>query len=187
MRKSLLKKIRKEFGASWVSRTVSEISSKITLKESEQEELRWILSDMENFLKSGVSFVKQDAVITTSYEAKRFLKFLLKDKEREVFVALYLNAQGRVIHHTTQEGTVDKVGVYPREIARLALENNILSVIVAHNHPSGGKVVPSEADKNITLIIRRGLRLFDIELLDHFIYGEELVSLRELNLTCFSV
>ena len=51
-----------------------------------------------------------------------------------------------------------------------ALANNAVSVIVAHNHPSGG-LTPSDQDRALTRRLSSALSLVDIRLLDHFIVG----------------
>ena len=66
-------------------------------------------------------------------------------------------------------------GVYPREIVKLALQNNAAAVIVAHNHPSG-VAEPSQSDIAITKRIKQALALVDIRLLDHFIIGRGAVT-----------
>jgi DNA repair protein RadC len=74
-------------------------------------------------------------------------------------------------------GTVNSASVHPREVAKVALEKNASSVIVAHNHPSGS-ANPSRADILITKRLKAALEIIDIKLLDHFIIGKgEIVSL----------
>ena len=65
--------------------------------------------------------------------------------------------------------------VYPREIVKLALQNNAAAVIVAHNHPSG-VAEPSQSDIAITKRIKQALALVDIRILDHFIVGRGKVT-----------
>jgi DNA repair protein RadC len=45
-----------------------------------------------------------------------------------------------------------------------------VSVIVAHNHPSGA-LEPSQEDRDITRAIKAALKTVDIALLDHIIIG----------------
>lgn len=65
-------------------------------------------------------------------------------------------------------GTLDKAHVYPRELARRALELSASAVILAHNHPSGD-CAPSDADIGITGKINRALAAIDVQLVDHLI------------------
>ena len=67
-------------------------------------------------------------------------------------------------------GTIASTGVYPREIARLALRLNAAAVICSHNHPSGHPE-PSAADRAITERIQQAMELIDVRLLDHIVVG----------------
>ena len=71
----------------------------------------------------------------------------------------------------SQGGTAGTV-VDPKIVAKYAIDSLCAGVILAHNHPSGN-LLPSEADNAITRKIRDGLRLFDINTLDHLIMTEE--------------
>ena len=81
-----------------------------------------------------------------------------------------------------QTGTVDHTPVYPREVARRALELSATAIILAHNHPSGS-AEPSELDIRST----RGLQALavpmGVELVDHLIVGaREVFSMRAAGL-----
>jgi DNA repair protein RadC len=66
------------------------------------------------------------------------------------------------------KGSISRVAVYPREIVRRALTLNAASLIVAHNHPSGG-VEPSANDRRLTRVLQDSLALIDVRLLDHLV------------------
>jgi len=79
-------------------------------------------------------------------------------------------------------GTVDHAPVYPREIARRALEVQCSSLILVHNHPSGDPK-PSRADIEIAREIIDVLQPFDISVDDHLIVGTSgVVSFRSSGL-----
>jgi len=65
---------------------------------------------------------------------------------------------------------VSQTAVYPREVAKRALELNAVAVILAHNHPSG-TIEASHSDRLLTEAIKRALQTLDIRLLDHMIIG----------------
>jgi len=75
-------------------------------------------------------------------------------------------------------GTIDATNVYPREVAKRALQPNAAAVILAHNHPSG-MAEPSIADKHITNKLKQGLGLLDIRVLEHIIVGDGCFSFAE--------
>jgi DNA repair protein RadC len=60
----------------------------------------------------------------------------------------------------------------PRVILKKALEENAISIILGHNHPSGS-LRPSKADEEFTHKIKKGAGYLDIKLLDHIIVSEE--------------
>ena len=87
----------------------------------------------------------------------------------EVFGVLFLDAQNCVIEFREMfRGTLTQTSVYPREIARAALQLKAASVILTHNHPSG-KTDPSVADEALTHAIKSALSVVDVHVLDHFI------------------
>ncbi|AXK40743.1 RadC family protein [Crenobacter cavernae] len=98
-----------------------------------------------------------------------YLRLSIGHKPIEVFVALYLSAQNRVLAvEEVSQGTVNETRVYPREIVKRALVHNAAAVIVAHNHPSG-VAEPSAADRMLTSTLKAALELVEIRLLDHLV------------------
>ena len=53
-----------------------------------------------------------------------------------------------------------------------AVELAAVGIIVCHNHPSG-KLMPSNADKQLTQKIKEAGKTLDIKLLDHLIITEK--------------
>jgi DNA repair protein RadC len=97
------------------------------------------------------------------------LKLRMAELEHETFVALWLNAQNRLIgYEELFRGTLTQTSVYPREIVKAALAANAAAVIFAHNHPSG-TTDPSSADKLLTNTLKAALALVDVRVLDHLI------------------
>lgn len=85
---------------------------------------------------------------------------------------LCLNAQHRLLRTAlVHEGTVDRVAIYPREVARIAMAAQAQAVLLTHNHP-GGSLFPSEQDVQVTLDIVGVLRPLGIDVLDHIIVAE---------------
>ena len=116
-------------------------------------------------------------------EVRDYLKLVLGRTDHEVFVALMLDAQHRVV--ATEElfrGTLTQTSVYPREVVKAALARNAAAVIFAHNHPSG-IAEPSRADELLTRSLKSALALGDIQVLDHFIVaGGRILSFAERGL-----
>jgi len=112
-----------------------------------------------------------------------FLRLTLAKREREVFLAVMLDAQNRVLAcEELFRGTLTQTSVYPREVVKCALERNAAAVIFAHNHPSG-VAEPSHADQVLTQSLKQALALVDIKVLDHFIVaGNSALSFAERGL-----
>jgi DNA repair protein RadC len=98
-----------------------------------------------------------------------YLRLHLAGLPNEVFFALWLNAQNRMIAaEILFSGTLTQTSVYPREVVKKALMHNASAVVLAHNHPSGVSE-PSRADELLTQELKQALALIDVRVLDHFI------------------
>lgn len=116
-------------------------------------------------LKAGQS-------LTNPQHARDYLVAHLRDLDREVFGALFLDAQHQVLaFEELSRGTLDAAAVYPREVVKAALRHNAAAAIFAHNHPSG-VTEPSAADRALTDRLKSALAQVDIRVLDHFVIGE---------------
>lgn len=104
---------------------------------------------------------------------REWLRLEYLDLEHEIFACLFLDSQNCLIaHEILFKGTIDAANVYPREVAKRALQLNAAGVMFVHNHPSGVPE-PSKADRLITDKLKQGLSLFDIKTLDHFIVAKQ--------------
>ncbi|HCT4930427.1 TPA: DNA repair protein RadC [Morganella morganii] len=110
--------------------------------------------------------------LSSACTVKAYLNQRMAGQKREVFAVLFLNNQNQLIRYEEMfSGTVNCVEVHPREILRLALKVNAVSVILAHNHPSGNEN-PSRADRLLTKKIVQACELVGINVLDHLIVGK---------------
>ena len=136
----------------------------------------------------GINSAKACTILATVELAKRILKVgeetlpkiesirdviahfsYLREKEREHLAALYLNARNEVIFKKHLfVGTLNANICHPREIFKIALEKNAVSIILIHNHPSGDPQ-PSKADIEITKRIIEAGKIMGIDVLDHLI------------------
>lgn len=93
--------------------------------------------------------------------------------ETEQFRVLFLDRKNILIADEEQaKGTVDHVPVYPREVAKRALELNASALILVHNHPSGDPS-PSQADIDMTTQIEMACNALGLTLHDHLIVGKD--------------
>jgi len=123
------------------------------------------------------------AVFDNPHAVREFLHLHLGAEKTEVFAVLYLDSQHRAIAFETPfNGTLAQTSVYPREIARAALQHHAAAVILAHNHPSGTQQ-PSRADETLTGVLKAALAVLDVRVLDHFIVtGDGCASMAEMGL-----
>jgi DNA repair protein RadC len=126
----------------------------------------------------------QDRDAMSSPQAVRdYLRLSLSARPHEVFVAMFLDAQNRLLGcEELFRGTLTQTSVYPREVVKTALRYNAAGVIFAHNHPSG-VAEPSRADELLTQTLKQALSLVEIKTLDHFIVaGSKTISFAERGL-----
>ncbi|MEJ0002953.1 MAG: DNA repair protein RadC [Pararobbsia sp.] len=104
-----------------------------------------------------------------------FMRLWIGGRTHEVFVCLYLDAQNRLLNREEcSRGTLTRTAVYPRELARNALDWNAASVIIGHNHPSGDPE-PSPADRTLTCELQKTLATIEVQLLDHLVVSQDAV------------
>ena len=94
-------------------------------------------------------------------------------EDREMFRILFLDKKNQLIKDEVQQtGTVDHTPVYPREVARRALELSATAIILVHNHPSGDPT-PSRTDIDMTKTIVDLMAPLGVTVHDHIIIGRE--------------
>jgi DNA repair protein RadC len=110
-----------------------------------------------------------------------YLQASLGGQSRESFRVLYLDrGNGLIADALMGAGTVDHAPVYPREVARRALELAACSCCLVHNHPSGDPN-PSKADIEMTRLVVEACRALGVTVHDHFLVaGDQVVSFRAL-------
>jgi DNA repair protein RadC len=125
----------------------------------------------------------QRTVFNAPEAVKHYCRLQLGGLGHEVFAVLFLDAQHRLIRmETLFQGTLTQTAVYPREVARRALELGAAAVILAHNHPSG-VAEPSKADAALTERLKSALALLEVRVLDHLVVAAgEAVSMAERGL-----
>jgi len=127
--------------------------------------------------------IPEKITLDSSKAVADYLQKSIGYKQKEHFVALYLDSRNRLIsEETISIGTVNASLIHPREVFNPAIRLLSTQVIIAHNHPSGD-VIPSPEDVALTRQLQEAAKIFGIELIDHIIvvkYNHS--SLREQNL-----
>ncbi len=111
--------------------------------------------------------------VSSSKEIAEFLQSKIKDYRREVFAVLFLNRANKVNHfEIISEGGITGTVADPRIILKKALEEDAVSIVLCHNHPSGS-LKPSRADEELTKKIKEAAKYFDIAVVDHIIVSDQ--------------
>lgn len=93
--------------------------------------------------------------------------------EIEEFRILFLDKKNFLIADEKQQsGTIDHTPVYPREVAKRALELSSTAMLLVHNHPSGDPT-PSTADIQMTKTLIDTLEPLGVTVHDHIIIARD--------------
>lgn len=115
-------------------------------------------------------------VISSWSALEAYVRIALQHEAEEQFRVLFLDRKNQLIADERQsQGTVDHAPVYPRELAKRALELSASAVILVHNHPSGDPT-PSSADVTVTREIIDALMALEITVHDHLIAAKSGVT-----------
>lgn len=114
--------------------------------------------------------------IARSGDVADFIRKIYKRGEvelQEQFIVLYLNQSNEIVgYYRHTKGGINSTIADVRIILSTALKCNCVSIIIAHNHPSGN-LKPSDADKHLTKKIKDAGLLMDITVLDHIIITKD--------------
>lgn len=107
--------------------------------------------------------------IKSSETAYQLMEPVIGTLGHEEFWIIYLNNSNRVIKKVQlSKGGITGTLVDIRLVLKKALELSAISLILAHNHPSG-TLIPSKADKELTNKLKTAALAMDITILDHII------------------
>lgn len=115
----------------------------------------------------------EKTVVSSSADVATYLQTSLRDYKHEVFAVIFLNRANKINEFKIiSEGGITGTVADPRIILKKALEQDAVSIILCHNHPSGS-LKPSRADEELTYKIKEAAKYFDIKVLDHLIVGDD--------------
>lgn len=78
--------------------------------------------------------IKSGDALTSPKAVRDYLRLALAGREYEVFAAIFLDAQNRVLAvEELFRGTLSQTSVFPREVVKRALHHNAAAVIFAQN------------------------------------------------------
>ncbi len=104
------------------------------------QDLKLAQALLERVSKAGL---RQRTVVSSWAQLVNYCRLAMANEPREQFRVLFLDVKNQLIaDEVLNEGTVDHAPVYPREIARRAIELAASSVILVHNHPTHRYSIP---------------------------------------------
>lgn len=125
------------------------------------------------FERAARAELKRRPVISSWSQLMAYCRAGLAHASREQFRVLFLDVKNNLIaDELLGEGTIDHAPVYPREVARRALELSAAAAILVHNHPSGDPR-PSPADIAITRDVVAAAKAVGVTIHDHIVIGRD--------------
>ena len=123
--------------------------------------------------RMGQAKIMKRDIVSSWDDLISYCRTSMAHRETEQFRILYLDRKNTLIADEQQgAGTVDHVPVYPREVAKRALELNASAIILVHNHPSGDPT-PSREDIEMTRQISDACAAIGVTIHDHVVIGKE--------------
>jgi DNA repair protein RadC len=170
--KPLAKQLIATFGSlgAVLAATPTQLAQRGGLSDISVALLKVVQAAAERLLKEQVI----DRPVLGSWQALLdYLGVAMKFGTTEQVRLLFLDRKNALLaDETPAQGTVDQAPVYPREVARRALELGASALILVHNHPSGDPT-PSRADIEMTKAVARALDAVGVTLHDHVIIGRK--------------
>lgn len=169
--KPLAKALLKEFGdfAHVISASEARLKAVKGLGEAAAREFKVVEAAAHRLAQGRV--MGREALMNWSL-LMDYCMTAMSHREIEEFRVLFLDRKNVLIADEPQaRGTIDHVPVYPREVAKRALELNASSLILVHNHPSGDPT-PSAEDISMTEQVEAALKTLGLTLIDHVVIGK---------------
>ncbi|UBM58488.1 DNA repair protein RadC [Marinilongibacter aquaticus] len=129
-----------------------------------------IASALELGRRRKESRLEEKPVLNTSEKAYIYFKHLFYDLSHEEFWIVLLDKALKPIRPVQiGRGGVSAVIADPKLIFKPAIESLSSALFIFHNHPSG-RLLPSDADMQLTKNMKRVAEILDIKLIDHLIF-----------------
>ncbi|MGL5623941.1 JAB domain-containing protein, partial [Cetobacterium sp.] len=154
------------------------------IKSERTTELKVLKNTIDDFLEKKIERMRYNGDLK---ELTNYVRAELAEKDHEIFKVLCLDKHNNIIKNKNLfYGTIDRSAVYPREILKLAIDNDAHSLIFIHNHPSGN-LTPSKKDIELTQEMVNMLKCIGCRLEDSIIVSREgHVSMKEKELARFN-
>lgn len=129
-----------------------------------------LVGDIKRYCDKEV--IPVGSLLLDTEERVKFLRPRFDGCGVEIVWMASLDRHSRVIAaHQLSGGTPTMTEISVRDVLRFALADNAVSVVIAHNHPSG-LALPSQLDIDTTTALARSLGGAGIGLADHLIFAK---------------
>lgn len=157
--------------------TIQELCDIKGIGQAKAVQLRAVFSLSQRLVRNGAP---SKFKIEHPVHAYNLIKDELYGQTRELFIVILQDVKGCFIgHHIVAIGTLTQALVHPREVFYPAIRHKAVSIIIAHNHPSGD-LTPSTQDIDLTTQLIDAGRMVGIPVNDHLIVADSgYVSLRQ--------
>jgi DNA repair protein RadC len=145
---------------------MEQLPSKINLRE---------VAEVQLIYRTKIKASERPLIISSQDAYELFLSLWNQEAIGlvEQFNVLLMNRSNRVLGvFLASSGGITGTVADPRLILLAALRTASVSLILAHNHPSGS-MKPSNADIELTMKIKNAASYLDIKVLDHLIVTPE--------------
>ena len=113
------------------------------------------------------------------FARKHLIPYFADKCDAEEFVIVTLDTKHRPIRIVRiTRGTLTASLVHPREVFRPAIVDCAGAIFLVHNHPSGDPT-PSPEDRAVTRRLKEVAAIIGIQILDHLIIGDTVLSMAE--------
>jgi DNA repair protein RadC len=131
-----------------------------------------LLAAMELARRRNAAELPERIQLQTSQQVYEFLKGTFADLNHEEFHLLLLNRRNQVLKTVKiSQGGISSTIVDGKLIFKAALEWNAVSIVLAHNHPSGS-AFPSSLDIQLTKSLVQFGKMIELIVIDHLIFTD---------------
>ena len=110
--------------------------------------------------------------VNSPKEVADMLMGRFRDLKTELFWIVHLDSRNRIIRtDEIDDGSVNQAHPVIRKIFLKALDTYCVSLICAHNHPSGDPA-PSREDREFTRVLGEAGKALQVKVVDHIIIGD---------------
>ena len=167
--KPIAKELLEKFGSmdNLLTADIQQISSVKGVGESTALLIK-LVADIN---KNAIDGREKQIPVRSVKQASEYFKKLLENETKERFAVMLLDNGSKLQYSgIIGEGTFGMAEVPMKTLTRLVSDHHATGLIIAHNHPKGF-AEPSDADIDITLVIRDFMKKLDVSLRDHIIIG----------------